>query len=90
LAPPNNEKYEILAPPLPVEPVAVYPPPPLAGSLAACSVYPPVVDAVPASGMYPTVDLAPVSCYPPAAPALYGVGCGYAAAPGWDDRCLYS
>ena len=74
----------------PVEPVAVYPPPPLAGSSAACSVYPPVVDAVPASGMYPTVDLAPVSCYPPAAPALYGVGCGYAAAPGWDDRCLYS
>jgi len=74
----------------PVEPVAVYPPPPLAGSSAACSVYPPVVDAVPASGMYPTVDLAPVSCYPPAAaPALYGVGCGYAAAPGWDDRCLY-
>jgi len=73
----------------PVEPVAVYPPPPLAGSSAACSVYPPVVDAVPASGMYPTVDLAPVSCYPPAAPLLYGVGCGYAAAPGWDDRCLY-
>jgi len=77
-------------PATPAEPVAVYPPPMAGTTSPACSVYPPVVDAVLASGMYPTVDLAPVSCYPPAAaPALYGVGCGYAAAPGWDDRCLY-
>ncbi|PUZ75865.1 hypothetical protein GQ55_1G243200 [Panicum hallii var. hallii] len=84
----GSRYYPPPPPATPAEPVAVYPPP-LAGTSPACSVYPPVVDAVPASGMYPTVDLAPVSCYPPAAPAPYGVGCGYAAAPGWDDRCLY-
>ncbi|CAN6278685.1 unnamed protein product [Urochloa humidicola] len=74
----------------PAEPVAaVYPPPLPETATSSCSVYPPV------GGMYPAVDLAPVSCYPPApAPALYGVECGYAApapAPGWgwDDRCLY-
>ncbi|OEL28184.1 hypothetical protein BAE44_0010796 [Dichanthelium oligosanthes] len=81
----TNSRY--YPPATPVEPVMVYPP---LSETPSCSVYPPlpVGEAVPAScGMYPTVDLAPVSCYPPA--ALYGVECGYAAAPEWDDRCLY-
>ncbi|RCV06593.1 hypothetical protein SEVIR_1G178200v4 [Setaria viridis] len=68
----TNSRYY----PPPVEPVAVYPP--SAGTAWSCSLYPPAGEAVPASGMYPTVDLAPVSCYPP---AVYGVECGYAAAP---------
>ncbi|KAF8693263.1 hypothetical protein HU200_038646 [Digitaria exilis] len=74
-------------------PLAVYPPP-LAETTtmaSSCSVYPTAREAtVAASGMYPTVDLAPVSCYPPPVTApLYGVECGYAAAPGWDQRCMY-
>ncbi|KAJ1279331.1 hypothetical protein BS78_04G147400 [Paspalum vaginatum] len=73
-----------------LEPVAaVYPPLP---EMSSCSMYPKVnreVEVAPASGMYPTVDLAPVSCYPPPAPPLYGVECGYATVPGWDDRCLH-
>ncbi|KAF8686703.1 hypothetical protein HU200_043536 [Digitaria exilis] len=70
-----NSRY--YPPPPSATPLAVYPPPPAETTVAA-------------SGMYPTVDLAPVSCYPPPVTApLYGVECGYAAAPGWDQRCLY-
>ncbi|KAF0891495.1 hypothetical protein E2562_009905 [Oryza meyeriana var. granulata] len=71
---------------LPVEPLAVFPPP-----SPACSVYPTVREPVVSSGMYPRVDLDPVSCYPPpTAATIYGGGCGYAAAPEWDGRCLHS
>lgn len=66
------------------------PPPPSATALEPVAVYPPlptmVGEAALASGMYPTVDLAPVSCYPP---PFYGVECGYATTPGWDDRCFH-
>ncbi|CAL4969103.1 unnamed protein product [Urochloa decumbens] len=90
-----SSRYYPPPPATPAEPVAaVYPPLPETAKTSSCSVYPPPpagAEAVPASVMYPTVDLAPVSCYPPP-PALYGVECGYAAAApgwGWDDRCLY-
>ncbi|XP_062223218.1 actin cytoskeleton-regulatory complex protein pan-1-like [Phragmites australis] len=72
-------------PATPVEPVAVYSP---SQETSACGVYPAAGE--PASSLYPAVGLAAVSCYPPAPPPPYGVGCGYAAAPGWDDRCFYS
>uniref|UniRef100_A0A0D9VGH0 C2 domain-containing protein n=1 Tax=Leersia perrieri TaxID=77586 RepID=A0A0D9VGH0_9ORYZ len=75
----------------PVEPFAVFPPP----SPACGGVYPPtattVREPVSSGGLYPRVDLDPVSCcYPPPTATLYGAGgCGYAAAPEWDGRCLH-
>lgn len=54
----------------PVEAASVYPPPP-----SFRSAYPTVVEPAKASALYPKLDLAPVSYYPPA--------------PGWGDRCLY-
>ncbi|XP_062219169.1 uncharacterized protein LOC133919007 [Phragmites australis] len=72
-------------PATPVEPVAVYPP---LLETSARGVYPAAGE--PAGALYPTVDLAPVNCYPPAPLPQYGVGCGYTAASGWDDRCFYS
>lgn len=75
----SRTRYHPPPPPVtPAEPVAVYPPLPESPTVGE-----------PASGMYPTVDLAPVSCYPHTAPC-HGGDCGYAAAPEWDDRCLYS
>ncbi|KAL5212610.1 hypothetical protein ABZP36_023457 [Zizania latifolia] len=71
----------------PVEPIAVYPPAP-APATSACGMYPTVREPA-GGGMYPTVDLDPVSCYMPAAP-IYGGGCGYAAPPEWDGRRLHS
>lgn len=69
------------------EPVAVYPP--LLPEASARGIYPSMVEE-PASGLYPAVDLAPLSCYPPtnAAPC-YGGEFGYPAEPEWDGRCLY-
>ncbi|KAG2658758.1 hypothetical protein PVAP13_1KG306410 [Panicum virgatum] len=70
------------------EPVAVYPPP-LAETSSACSVYPPV----PVCGRRCRSALCTqrwtLLLSAAAALALYDVGCGYAAAPGWDDPCLY-
>ncbi|KAL6899132.1 hypothetical protein ACP4OV_005790 [Aristida adscensionis] len=82
----RSNTYPPPPPAAPVETFAVYPPLP---EMAACGVCPTLRELEPASGMYPTVDLAPVSYYPPAPPPAYGAGCGYAAAPGWDGRCLY-
>ncbi|CAN6272851.1 unnamed protein product [Urochloa humidicola] len=88
-----SSRYYPPPPPPPVTPAvdlvaAVYPPLPEMTTTSSCIVYPPAAgEAAPAGGMYPMVDLAPVSCYPP---APYGVECGYAAPGwGWDDRCLY-
>ncbi|CAN6251715.1 unnamed protein product [Urochloa humidicola] len=78
----SSRYYPPPPPATPAEPAAVYPPLPETAT-SSCSVYPPAAgEAAPAGGMYPTLDLAPVSCYPP---APYGVECGYAAAPapGW-------
>jgi len=64
------------------EPIAVYPPVP--GTTSSRGIYPTVGE--PESSLYPTVDFAPVSCYPP----YYGGGFGYPVAPpAWEGRCLY-
>lgn len=81
-------------PPL-MEKIAIYPP--LAAEtvtatrsreISARGIYPAVGE--PDNGLYPTVDLAPVSCYQPMATPCYGGGFGYPAVPDWDTRCLYS
>ncbi|KAM3206553.1 hypothetical protein ACQJBY_061947 [Aegilops geniculata] len=67
------------------EPIAVYPP---LQQTSSRGIYPMVGE--PDSSLYPTVDFAPVSCYPPmTAPYYYGGGFGCPAAPAWDGRCLY-
>ncbi|CAM0943995.1 unnamed protein product [Alopecurus aequalis] len=70
----------------PVQPAAIYPP--LTTELSAPGIYPTVGE--PHNGLYPTVDLAPVSYYPPTTAPCYGRGFGYPAIPDWDTRCLYS
>ncbi|GJN21177.1 hypothetical protein PR202_gb08633 [Eleusine coracana subsp. coracana] len=79
----------VYSPVSPVDPASVYPPSPVPETTTSSrSVYPKVEEPAKASALYPTVDLDPVSYYYPAAPA-YGVGLGYAAAPGWGDPCFY-
>jgi len=66
------------------EPIAVYPPPVVPETTSSRGIYPAVGE--PYSSLYPTVDFAPVSCYPP----YYGGGLGYPAAPpACEGRCLY-
>jgi hypothetical protein len=85
----SSHCYYASAPPpeTPVRPAAIYPPP-LTREISARGIYPAVGE--PDNGLYPTVDLAPVSCYPPMATPCYGGGFGYPAVPDWDTRCLYS
>ena len=68
-------------------PAAIYPPPPLTTELSSAGgIYPTVWE--PDNGLYPTVDVAPVSCY---VPTNYGRGFGYPAVlPDFGNRCLYS
>jgi hypothetical protein len=71
-----------------VAPAAIYPP--STRALSAHGIYPTVGE--PDNGLYPAVDLAPVSCYtyPPTTAPCYGGGFGYPAVPDCDTRCLYS
>ena len=67
------------------EPIAVYPP---LSETSSRGIYPTVGESD--SSLYPTVDFAPVTCYPPmTAPYYYGGDFGCPAAPAWDGRCLY-
>ncbi|XP_047076943.1 uncharacterized protein LOC124687169 [Lolium rigidum] len=85
----SSHCYYASAPPpeTPVRSAAIYPAP-LTREISARGIYPAVGE--PDNGLYPTVDLAPVSCYPPMATPCYGGGFGYPAVPDWDTRCLYS